>query len=1016
MIFLSKPAKLVPNNSKDASKSWTEQWQQKIVSGGGLPQRAIDELFASTENLTHIIEEKLGSVQDRCINGMVVGNVQSGKTASMVGLTASAFDLGIDIVVILTGTDNTLRQQTHSRFNYDLFQYNDELRISMDKPLDPRRKVNPGQSGKSTSAIQDFMALTYLTGLPEFLAGDGAPHRLSANKKKGIKTQITALKNPTLAKLGDLFRETNSHLAAFDMQPLNILVIDDESDFASAPGKKKAKSQYYIQDLWTDSYEIEVKDDAGTVGSETLESFPDGKLEHIKSTTQRQAIYVGYTATPHGIMRNRFKNLLKPEDFVFTLRASGGYHDNDELEPSERVYYEAERKVSDWYCGGHVYHQWLEAEGHDNFLLNHIAPINRNDLVQDKFIEAICDYYVSAGLRWIEKGFDPSKPITHTMFVHNHANTDTHFTDILGFLFWIMIQTKRITEEDAKKEVFKLVSKFQTDTKAKNDLSKYFDLIKKTWDTDKENSPKRALIKWMESVDGKSMMEKSYKSFTESRATLVELRPGCRTNDQLPPFDDDLFEAIKEVVNQTKFRFINGNGCAEPLNFDTTYDFDSDGEIRPFDAFSIIIGGNMLGRGVTLKNLAVTYFQKSAEEKAQDTYIQRQRWFGYRGGMIEFCRVYLPPDTDDFLLRSHMDLETAIDYWSLLNEDEIPLTDEKWWSIITSDANIISTKSDRGVSLELNGWHYPTWFTESPNLDTGYKGTEQNAKHNHDLVVNMIKKVIDEGTKLDPAVTPHPGKPNIFHGYLLGTTLATNEKFGDSLESTDVAEFLDQFLLTNHHPASTCPYIVAFDRIAQQLGKNSGDIHSHFSTLTNANAMTGENLTKMTENRNPYLIAAYLRDWSALWDASQTTAGIPAGLATGWNPCEPPQFNIVAWGAKSRKGVPTTTRIIISGKEFYTYATPLNGDGTSRAHFSGFPTDPGKFGGWGNLDNFKIVWSSEAERKKARQKGENGIMVLRFADRGPKNKSNTVIGKTDKYHRPKIWINIPEGGPKFTFV
>ena len=126
VIFLSKPAKLVPNNSKDASKSWTEQWQQKIVSGGGLPQRAIDELFASTENLTHIIEEKLGSVQDRCINGMVVGNVQSGKTASMVGLTASAFDLGIDIVVILTGTDNTLRQQTHSRFNYDLFQYNDE--------------------------------------------------------------------------------------------------------------------------------------------------------------------------------------------------------------------------------------------------------------------------------------------------------------------------------------------------------------------------------------------------------------------------------------------------------------------------------------------------------------------------------------------------------------------------------------------------------------------------------------------------------------------------------------------------------------------------------------------------------------------------------------------------------------------------------------------------------------------------------------------------------------------------
>tara|TARA_B110000305_G_C19407308_1_gene623469 strand:- start:60 stop:1799 length:1740 start_codon:yes stop_codon:yes gene_type:complete len=579
-----------------------------------------------------------------------------------------------------------------------------------------------------------------------------------------------------------------------------------------------------------------------------------------------------------------------------------------------------------------------------------------------------------------------------------------------------VIKSEGITEDAAKKKLYEWVVKFREASKAKGDLSLFFNHLKQFW-VDPNIDLKGLLFKWMVSADGKSMMEKSYKSFTESRATLVELRPGCRTNEQLPPFDDDLFEAIEEVVNQTKFRFINGNGCAEPLNFDTTYDFDSDEEIRPFDAFSIIIGGNMLGRGVTLKNLAVTYFQKSAEEKAQDTYIQRQRWFGYRGGMIEFCRVYLPPDTADFLLKSHMDLETAIDYWSALHDDKIPLTDEKWWSIITSDATMISTKSEKGVSMELNGWHYPTWFTESPNLDTGYKGTELNAKHNYDLVLNMIKKVIDEGTKLGPTGTPHPGKPGIFHGYLLGTTLATNETFGDSLESTDVATFFDQFLLTNHHPASTCPYIVAFDRIAQQLGENSGDIHSHFSTLANINAMTGESLTKITENRNPYLIAAYLRYWSALWDASQTTAGIPTGLATGWDPCEPPHFNIVAWGAKPLKGFPTTSEITIStGNEFHTYATPLNGDGTSRSHFSGFPNAPGTFGGWGNLDNFKTEWLSEAQRKKARQKGENGIIVLRFADRGPKNKSNMVIGVSDKYHRPKIWINIPEGGPRFSFV
>ena len=93
----------------------------------------------------------MATTTDRCIKGMVVGNVQSGKTASMIGLTATAFDLGFDIVIILTGNDNILRQQTHSRFNYDLFQYNDEIKMANGSSFDPIQKSNRGELGKSNT-------------------------------------------------------------------------------------------------------------------------------------------------------------------------------------------------------------------------------------------------------------------------------------------------------------------------------------------------------------------------------------------------------------------------------------------------------------------------------------------------------------------------------------------------------------------------------------------------------------------------------------------------------------------------------------------------------------------------------------------------------------------------------------------------------------------------------------------------------------------------------------------------
>lgn len=57
--------------------------------------------------------------------------------------------------------------------------------------------------------------------------------------------------------------------------------------------------------------------------------------------------------------------------------------------------------------------------------------------------------------------------------------------------------------------------------------------------------------------------------------------------------------------------------------------------------YKIYVGGNMLGRGLTIENLSVTYMYREAKEMAIDTLYQRARWFGYKQEYFDVCRVYL---------------------------------------------------------------------------------------------------------------------------------------------------------------------------------------------------------------------------------------------------------------------------------------------------------------------------------------------------------------------------------------
>lgn len=79
------------------------------------------------------------------------------------------------------------------------------------------------------------------------------------------------------------------------------------------------------------------------------------------------------------------------------------------------------------------------------------------------------------------------------------------------------------------------------------------------------------------------------------------------------------------------------------LNSERDWKDNSSAATNPTSLFTIIIGGNIVSRGVTLDNLLAMFFTRDVKHKIQqDTYIQRARMFGSRGDYLRFFELTIP--------------------------------------------------------------------------------------------------------------------------------------------------------------------------------------------------------------------------------------------------------------------------------------------------------------------------------------------------------------------------------------
>lgn len=243
-----------------------------FLKGRGWPEDTVNGIDEASDEVVSLLDNP----GEECFScrGLVVGHVQSGKTANMTAVMAKALDAGYDTVIVLAGMTNKLRYQTQMRLFDDLV----------------RRHPLNWQVLTPNELDRDFRAPPH---------GGLVPH-----PDKALLAVIKKNVSP-LGELQDAVKKTHSS----ELKRLRILVIDDECDQAS------------------------VNTARGELDMTAINQRIRELLSKLPAVT-----YVGYTATPfanvlidpYGADGQELDDLY-PRDFLCALPRPDGYFGTDSL-------------------------------------------------------------------------------------------------------------------------------------------------------------------------------------------------------------------------------------------------------------------------------------------------------------------------------------------------------------------------------------------------------------------------------------------------------------------------------------------------------------------------------------------------------------------------------------------------------------------------------------------------------------------------------------------------------------
>ncbi|MFF5991931.1 Z1 domain-containing protein [Prauserella flavalba] len=363
---------------------------------------AINSLDKAT---THVVERLIDPSRPKAgqTKGLVVGYVQSGKTANFTGVIAKSIDAGYRLVIVMTGTTNLLREQTQRRLDMELVGRENVLRgIDETDPsaaqlvdyLDDEDWINnrflshgvrPSDIGRPdihrmTTSNFDYRRLQQ--GLPalEFERRDRTkPLWRPENLFTSDARLIIVKKNSSV--LRNLVKDLKNNADKLDDIPA--LIIDDESDQAS----------------------VNTTDPRKWVEEKKKRTAINQHLSNLLVMLPR-AQYVGYTATPFA---NVFVDPtdaedIFPKDYLISLERPVGYMGADDFHDLELEIPDAEKTFA------------------NSREKAHIRLVGEKEEEQE--LRSALDSFILAGAIKLYREAHGASPFRHhTMLVHETMRT-----------------------------------------------------------------------------------------------------------------------------------------------------------------------------------------------------------------------------------------------------------------------------------------------------------------------------------------------------------------------------------------------------------------------------------------------------------------------------------------------------------------------------------------------------------------------------------------------------------------
>ena len=529
---------------KDCWLFW-KRYEMYLGQKMDFPASVIDGI----DRLTDSILDKLFNPERDYIQvdkeGLVVGQVQSGKTANYTGLLCKAADVGFNLFIVLAGIHNNLRSQTQIRLDEGFLGFNTQAGRTYSS--DRGSKIGVGLYNGFENAIAHSITTSCDRGDFTKRAGD----TLGINF--GTKDPILLVVKKNAGVLRRLLSWLKSNADQGRILNKALLMIDDEADNASINTHKPDQEPTTI----------------------------NGLIREILSLFRRRS-YVGYTATPFAniFISQDIRDDLFPRDFIISIPSPSNY-----IGP-EKVFGTVE------------------------------SPDSKTDLSLP-IVNRISDYGAFVPTHHRQNDTKPSKV------------PESLKTAIKCFILTCAI---RILRGQGSKHNSMLihVSRYKSWQKQiRNLVDRLFNYYKQEIEADDLD----VLEQMRKAFEDDTPGYLSYKTVTSrilnSDYKNIDNQMKVHSWDEVRPH---LYAAVQKI----KVCTINGTS-GDVLDYT---------ENEGTGISVIAIGGDKLSRGLTLEGLSVSYFLRAS--KMYDTLMQMGRWFGYRTGYVDLCRLFTSPELNDW--------------------------------------------------------------------------------------------------------------------------------------------------------------------------------------------------------------------------------------------------------------------------------------------------------------------------------------------------------------------------------